>query len=52
MYFSDACLRHGVYLHPWHNWFLSAAHTEEDVDRALEGTDRAFAETRAHFGDG
>jgi glutamate-1-semialdehyde 2,1-aminomutase len=29
---------------------MSAAHTEEDVARALEGTDQAFAETRAHFG--
>ncbi|GAA4077087.1 aminotransferase class III-fold pyridoxal phosphate-dependent enzyme [Nonomuraea soli] len=50
LYWSDACLRNGVYIHPWHNWFLSAAHTEADVDEALEGTDRAFAETRAHFG--
>ncbi|GAA2687636.1 MULTISPECIES: aminotransferase class III-fold pyridoxal phosphate-dependent enzyme [Nonomuraea] len=50
MYWSDACLRNGVYIHPWHNWFLSAAHTEDDVARALEGTDRAFAETRAHLG--
>ncbi|MFD0470843.1 hypothetical protein ACFQ0B_22985 [Nonomuraea thailandensis] len=50
MHWSDACLRHGVYIHPWHNWFMSAAHTEADVAAALEGTDRAFAETRAHFG--
>jgi glutamate-1-semialdehyde 2,1-aminomutase len=50
MFFSTACLRHGVYLHPWHNWFLSAAHTEADIAAALEGTDRAFAETRARFG--
>ncbi len=50
MHWSSACLRHGVYLHPWHNWFMSAAHTEADVARALEGTDAAFAETRARFG--
>ncbi|MEV0589004.1 aminotransferase class III-fold pyridoxal phosphate-dependent enzyme [Nonomuraea sp. NPDC050310] len=50
LHWSDACLRHGVYLHPWHNWFMSAAHTEDDVRQALEGTDRAFAETRSHFG--
>jgi glutamate-1-semialdehyde 2,1-aminomutase len=50
MHWSDACLRHGVYVHPWHNWFMSAAHTEEDIAKALEGTDQAFAETRAHFG--
>jgi glutamate-1-semialdehyde 2,1-aminomutase len=52
LYWSDACLRHGVYIHPWHNWFMSAAHTEDDVAAALRGTDEAFAETRAHFGEG
>lgn len=33
----------GVYLHPIHNWFLSAAHTDADIDEALERTDDAFA---------
>jgi glutamate-1-semialdehyde 2,1-aminomutase len=51
LYWSDACLRHGVYIHPWHNWFMSAAHTEDDVAAALQGTDAAFAETGTHFGD-
>jgi glutamate-1-semialdehyde 2,1-aminomutase len=34
---------HGVFAHPFHNWFLSAALTDELVDRALAGTDHAFA---------
>ncbi|MFC4536326.1 aminotransferase class III-fold pyridoxal phosphate-dependent enzyme [Sphaerisporangium dianthi] len=50
MYWSGACLKEGVYLHPWHNWFLSAAHTDADIDRALAGTDAAFAALRAEFG--
>jgi glutamate-1-semialdehyde 2,1-aminomutase len=33
----------GVYLHPWHNWFMSAAHTPDDVANALSRTDEAFA---------
>ena len=33
----------GVYLHPSHNWFLSAAHTAADIDDALDRTDDAFA---------
>jgi glutamate-1-semialdehyde 2,1-aminomutase len=41
--FCSAALREGVYLHPWHNMFLSLAHTEADIAEALEGTDRAFA---------
>ncbi|MET8336480.1 aminotransferase class III-fold pyridoxal phosphate-dependent enzyme [Streptosporangium canum] len=50
MFWSSACLREGVYLHSWHNWFLSAAHTDADIDRALQGTDAAFAMLRAEFG--
>jgi glutamate-1-semialdehyde 2,1-aminomutase len=40
--FCKACLDHGVYLHTmWHHG-ISAAHTDEDVDRALEGIEAAL----------
>src|SRR5262249_34186870 len=42
--FAAACAARGVYLHPHHNWFLSAALTDADVGRILEVTDEAFAE--------
>jgi glutamate-1-semialdehyde 2,1-aminomutase len=48
--FTGEGARRGVYLHPWHNWFLGAAHTLDDVGRALERTDEAFAAVRARFG--
>jgi len=48
--FTGAAARRGVWLHPWHNWFLSAAHTEDDVRLALDRTDEAFAAVRAGFG--
>lgn len=41
--FCTLSLKEGVYLHPWHNMFLSVAHTENDIDLALAGTDRAFS---------
>ena len=44
--------RAGALVHPWHNWFLSAAHTDEDIDRALDATDAGFARVRATFGPG
>jgi glutamate-1-semialdehyde 2,1-aminomutase len=47
--FTDAAIRRGVLLHPWHNMFLSAAHTDDDIAEALERTDEAFAETRDLF---
>ena len=36
--FTTTALQRGVYLHPWHNMFLSAAHNDEDIDRALDAT--------------
>lgn len=37
-------LQRGVYLHPWHNMFLSTAHQAADIDRVLEATDGALKE--------
>jgi glutamate-1-semialdehyde 2,1-aminomutase len=45
--FTDAAVRRGVLLHPWHNMFLSTAHTVEVIDEVLALTDSAFAETAA-----
>ena len=46
--FCAACCQRGVYLHPVHNWFLSAAHTEADIQRTLEVTDEAFGEVTSN----
>ena len=40
--FCLVALEEGVYLHPWHNWFLSLAHTRETIEKALEATNHAF----------
>ena len=40
--FCGLAAKEGVYLHPWHNMFLSTAHTEDDIGRTLEATDEAF----------
>ncbi len=47
--FCGEAARHGVYLHPRHNWFLSAAHAEDDIKRTLEVTDAAFAAVKKQF---
>jgi glutamate-1-semialdehyde 2,1-aminomutase len=41
--FCLEALKRGVYLHPKHNMFLSTAHTEADIDFALEATQEAFS---------
>jgi glutamate-1-semialdehyde 2,1-aminomutase len=50
--FCGAAVEHGVIVHPRHNWFVSAAHTDQDVERALEGTWEGFQAVRRQFGPG
>jgi glutamate-1-semialdehyde 2,1-aminomutase len=48
--FAAACADRGLIVHPRHNWFLSAAHTVADIDRALEISEVAFGSVRSTFG--
>ncbi len=45
--FAAATMRRGAYLHPRHNWFISAAMTEADLDRTLGATAAGFAAVSA-----
>jgi glutamate-1-semialdehyde 2,1-aminomutase len=40
--FCAETLRHGAYLHPKHNMFLSCAHTAADIDAVLDAADAGF----------
>jgi glutamate-1-semialdehyde 2,1-aminomutase len=48
--FAAQALRGGAYVHPRHNWFVSAAMTGDDLALALDATDQAFAAVRKHLG--
>jgi glutamate-1-semialdehyde 2,1-aminomutase len=39
---SSAMLERGVYVHPWHNMFLSAAMTRADIDQTLDAAAASF----------
>jgi glutamate-1-semialdehyde 2,1-aminomutase len=41
--FAAEALKHGAYLHPRHNWFVSGATTDQDLECVLAATDAAFA---------
>ncbi len=45
--FARSAILGGVYLHPRHNWFVSGAMDEADVDRVLQVTDGAFDDVAA-----
>ena len=48
--FAAEAMRRGAYLHPRHNWFVSAAMTGADLELALAATDQAFGAVRARLG--
>ena len=48
--FCQECYDNGVFFHPFHNWFISAAHTEEDIRKTLDVTDGAFKRVKAEMG--
>jgi glutamate-1-semialdehyde 2,1-aminomutase len=43
--FCREMIRRGIFLHPYHNWFLCAAHTEADIDHILDAANAAFKVT-------
>ncbi|MBN2050023.1 MAG: aminotransferase class III-fold pyridoxal phosphate-dependent enzyme [Spirochaetales bacterium] len=45
--FCSEMTRRGVYLHPHHNWFISWAHKEEDIEQTLTTAQEAFTITAA-----
>ncbi|MEP2030793.1 MAG: aminotransferase class III-fold pyridoxal phosphate-dependent enzyme [Paracoccaceae bacterium] len=47
--FTLTALQHGVYLHPWHNMFLSAAHTTADIEVALNATQHGLEAVARRF---
>jgi glutamate-1-semialdehyde 2,1-aminomutase len=46
--FCAEAVRRGAFIHPRHNWFVSAAMTDEDVASVLAATDGAFGALRKH----
>jgi glutamate-1-semialdehyde 2,1-aminomutase len=47
--FAAQAMRRGAYIHPRHNWFVSAALTDDDIAVVLTATDEAFGAVRKHL---
>jgi len=43
-FWCSRMVKHGVYVHPWHNMFLSAAMTDANIDFALDAAEESFRE--------
>lgn len=48
--FSGEAAKRGVILHPHHNWFLSAAHEDADIQKTLDIADECFGLVKKQFG--
>jgi glutamate-1-semialdehyde 2,1-aminomutase len=48
--FAAQALRRGAFIHPRHNWFVSAATTDDDIALVLAATDGAFGALRERLG--
>jgi glutamate-1-semialdehyde 2,1-aminomutase len=46
-FWCSEMLKRGVYVHPWHNMFLSGAMTDLDIDAALDAASGAFTVLKA-----
>ncbi len=49
--FYGHAYEHCVLMHPRHLWFMSLAHTDDDIDRVLDVCDDAMARVRAEHPD-
>ena len=47
--FVQHLLSKGIYFHPWHNMFLSLAHTAEDVEVTLDAVEYAMKKISLEF---
>jgi glutamate-1-semialdehyde 2,1-aminomutase len=45
--FCARMARRGIYLHPHHNWFISYAHKEKDIQQTLDAARNVFTEMAA-----
>jgi glutamate-1-semialdehyde 2,1-aminomutase len=50
--FSGLAARRGVIFHPRHNWFISSAHTPEDIGQAIAVAEECFELVAKEIADG
>lgn len=49
-FFCGEAAKRGIFLHPHHNWFVSAALTEEELEKTLDVTNECFKLTAQKVG--
>jgi glutamate-1-semialdehyde aminotransferase len=47
--FYTQCIRRGLFVQPYHHWYICYRHTERDLDRALEVIEESLAFVHQQF---
>jgi glutamate-1-semialdehyde aminotransferase len=45
--FYTECIRAGLFVQPYHHWYINYRHTQEDLDRAIDIVESSLAAARA-----
>jgi glutamate-1-semialdehyde 2,1-aminomutase len=48
--FAAEAMKRGIFFHPHHNWFVSTAHEEKDIEKSVNVANDAFKEVKKVFG--
>jgi len=48
-FFCGEMAKRGVYMHPHHNWFVSAALTDDDLQKTIDAAEECFKLTKKQF---
>ena len=48
--FAGTAAAHGAFFHPHHNWFVSVAHEDADIDEGLRAAEAGFAAVAEKYG--
>ena len=49
-FFCGEASRRGIFLHPHHNWFISAALTEDELNKTIDVADECFKLCKEKYG--
>jgi glutamate-1-semialdehyde aminotransferase len=47
--FYTQCIRRGLFVQPYHHWYICYRHTEADLNRALEVVEESLAFVHQQF---
>ncbi len=47
--FCGEAAKRGIFFHPHHNWFLSGAHSDEDIEKTLDVSTEALSIVKDHI---